>query len=246
MNYLINTSANQITLLDARFYYDKETGQFVPSVTTILEAYPKDAAFYQWLKNNGNESDELRDKAAERGTNVHKLTERYDAGEEVSLLNDDGRPAFKMSEWSMFERYIDFSRRFPHDILQSEQNYISPDLGWAGTIDRIIRMDGKIMIIDIKTSGSIWPAYWLQLAAYRHLLLEVGGVSVDAVGILHLNAKTRTEGKKGAIQGIGWQLITKDDSTKDLQLFGITRQLWLTQHADDLPRQATYQLTHKR
>ena len=151
-----------------------------------------------------------------------------------------------MSEWAMFERYIDFSTRFPHEILQNEQNYISPEMGWAGTIDRVIRMDGKLILLDIKTSGSIWPAYWLQLAAYRQLLLQVGGISVDAVAILHLNAKTRTEGKKGAVQGTGWQLITRDDSTKDLQLFGITRQLWLTQHADDLPRQATYQLTHKR
>jgi hypothetical protein len=56
MNYIIDTSTRQITLLDARFYRN-EDGVFVPSVTTILEAYPKDAAFYQWLKNNGQDSD---------------------------------------------------------------------------------------------------------------------------------------------------------------------------------------------
>jgi hypothetical protein len=66
------------------------------------------------------------------------------------------------------------------------------------------------------------------------------------VAILWLNSKTRTEGKKGALQGIGWQLITKDNTTDDMALFLITQQLWQAQNADSKPRQATYQLTHKK
>lgn len=243
MNYLIDIQAKQITMLDARFYRTEE-GDFVPSVTTLLEAYPKDAAFYQWLKNNGQDSDELRDKAAERGSNVHAMTEAYDNGQEVTLLTEDGRPGWKISEWAMFERYVEFSQRFRPTIHMTEQNYVSADLGFAGTIDRVMTIEGKRLLVDIKTSGSIWPAYWLQLAAYRRLLDECAGVSVDGVAILHLNAKTRTEGKKGQIQGPGWQLIVKEDTKADLDLFKITRTLWLAQHAGELPRQASYQLSH--
>jgi hypothetical protein len=245
MNYIIDTSTRQITLLDARFYRD-ENGVFVPSVTTILEAYPKDAAFYQWLKNNGQDSDELRDKAAERGTAVHSLTEAYDNGSEVSLLNDDGRPGWKLGEWAMFERYVEFSQRFSPVIKMNEQNYVSAELGYAGTIDRVMQVDGRLLLVDIKTSGSVWPAYWLQLAAYRRLLSEVGGVEVDGVAILHLNAKTRTEGKKGQIQGPGWQMIVKDETHDDMILFNITKTLWLAQHAGELPRQTSYKLAHKK
>lgn len=245
MNYIIDTSAKQITMLDARFYRD-ETGVFVPSVTTILDAFPKDASYYAWLKNNGQDSDNIRDRAAERGTAVHNLTEAYDRGEEVSLLSADGRLAFKMSEWAMLERYIDFCTRFKPEVMQCEQNYVSPELGWAGTVDRIIRMNGKTYLIDIKTSNAIYQTYWLQLAAYRRLVEAVGGISVDGVGILWLNAKTRTEGSKGAVQGIGWQLVTQDDTTKELNLFGITRQLWLAQHANDLPKNSSYSITHKK
>jgi hypothetical protein len=245
MNYIIDTSTRQITLLDARFYRD-EAGVFVPSVTTILEAYPKDAAFYQWLKNNGQDSDELRDKAAERGTAVHTMTEAYDNGSEVSLLNDDGRPGWKLGEWAMFERYVEFSQRFSPVIKMNEQNYVSAELGYAGTIDRVMFVDGRFLLVDIKTSGSVWPAYWLQLAAYRRLLSEVGGVEVDGVAILHLNAKTRTEGKKGDIQGKGWQMQIRENTNDDLALFNITKTLWLAQHAGELPRQTSYKLAHRK
>ena len=43
-NFIINTNTKQLTFLDGRYYWT-EDGQFVPSVTTILEAYPKDASY---------------------------------------------------------------------------------------------------------------------------------------------------------------------------------------------------------
>jgi hypothetical protein len=71
-------------------------------------------------------------------------------------------------------------------------------------------------------------------------------VQVDAVAILWLNAKTRTDGKKGAIQGKGWQLLTREDTTTDLQVFKATKYLWGVQNADSMPRQSSYQLSHKK
>lgn len=241
--FIIDLQARQLTMLDARFYYD-EAGNFVPSVTTILEAYPKDAHFFKWLKEVGSDADAIRDEAGRRGSVVHQLTEQYDAGEEVSLLNMDGNLQYKMLEWSMFERYVEFSERFKPEILMSEQNFVSSFLGYAGTLDRVIKMNGKTYLIDIKTSNVIHDQYWLQLAAYRELLAP--GLEVDFVGILHLNAKTRTEGKIGAIQGQGWQLITQSSSEKELDLFNKVRELWMVQNKDAKPKRASYTLTHKK
>ena len=232
-------------MLDARFYYD-EGGNFVPSVTTILEAYPKDAHFFKWLKEVGSDADAIRDEAGRRGSVVHQLTEQYDNGEEVSLLNMDGNLQYKMLEWSMFERYVEFSTRFKPEIIMSEQNFVNSFLGFAGTLDRVIKMNGMTYLIDIKTSNVIHDSYWLQLAAYRELLLQNMGMDVDFVGILHLNAKTRTEGKIGAIQGQGWQLIQQRDTAKELSLFDKVRDLWLEQNKDAKPKRASYTLTHKK
>jgi hypothetical protein len=239
--YQINNK--QLTFLDSRFY-KTDDGGFVPSVTTILECYPKGAAYYNWLKEAGKDADEIRDEAGRRGSVVHKLTEDYDTGEEVKLVNTNGSIDYKLNEWAMFERYVEFRKRFQFVTDCIELNIISKDLGYAGTIDRVINMNGERILLDIKTSNAIYPSYWLQLAAYR-ALLYIAGIEVDKVAILWLNAKTRTEGKKGDIQGIGWQMITKEDTKDDIALFYATHQLWIAENQTSKPKQLTYQISHK-
>jgi hypothetical protein len=245
-NYIIDTQAHRITLLDARFYFD-EDGKPVPSVTTILEAYPKDAGYFKWLKDAGTDADTIRDEAGRRGSIVHELTERYDRGEEVSLLTGEGWPGYKMLEWSMFERYVDFSTRFEPEHLMVEQNFVSSKLGYAGTIDRVMELGGKRYLVDIKTSNAIYDSYWLQLAAYRELhFLYAKSPRLDGVAILWLNAKTRTNGKAGDIQGVGWQMVIREDTTHELYLFYHTHALWLAQNNGAMPKQFTYKLTHQK
>jgi len=245
-NYTINN--NQITFADNRFY-TTDNGESVPSVTTILQAYPKDAHFYTWLKQVGESADDIRDEAGRRGSIVHNLTERYDAGEEISLINDFGTLDFKLSEWAMFERYIDFRNHHDIDIIHSEFNLIDRGLGYAGTIDRVITINGRNVLVDIKTSNAIHEFYWLQLAAYYayNELLKETGVECDCVGILWLNAKTRTYGKGDAIQGPGWQLIFRDQDQrrKDFDLFNATHMLWSHQNDSIKPKSFTYQIKHK-
>jgi hypothetical protein len=79
-------------------------------------------------------------------------------------------------------------------------------------------------------------------------LEENTGIKVDQVAILWLNAKTRTTGKNGAIQGIGWQLVTKpiDDVWKDYDMFLATKKLWNAINEDVKPRQTSYQLKYKK
>ena len=248
MNYTIDTHSKQITFLDNRFY-QTESGNYVPSVTTIGDAYPKGPEYFAWLKKVGEDSDTIRDEAGRRGSIVHELTEKYDNGEEISLLSDTGRIGFKLSEWAMFERYVDFRARFELEILMSEFNIINENLGYAGTLDRVVKMNDKKILLDIKTSNAIYPFYWLQLAAYKKLYesigLESGGI--DEVAILWLNAKTRTNGSKGAIQGIGWQLVSRDADLmqRDIEMFEATHKLWLAENGTMQPKKLQYQLTHK-
>jgi hypothetical protein len=239
--YTINNK--QLTFLDARFYIT-EDGGYVPSVTHILECYPKGAAYYNWLKEHGKDADEIRDEAGRRGSVVHKLTEDYDQGKEVKLINPNGSIDYKLNEWAMFERYVDFRSRFEFTIDAIELNIISKELGYAGTIDRIIDLYGQKILVDIKTSNAIYSSYWLQLAAYRNLL-KSQGLNIDKVAILWLNAKTRTEGKKDTIQGNGWQMIIKENSIIDLGLFNATYRLWHAENGGSKPKQLTYQISHK-
>jgi len=245
-----NQTSNQLTFKDGRFYTD-ENGNYFPSATTLLEAYPKPAQLIMWMKEVGSKADEIRDAAGKRGSSVHQLTEDYDNGIECTLLDEYGKPRYSLEEWSMFERYVEFSVNHKPEHYLIEQTFINSQLGFAGTIDRICTIDGKTYVLDIKTSNGIYNSYWLQLAAYRQLydhgtLHGSNMPDIDGVAILWLNAKTRTNGKGGAIQGKGWQMVTEMDTSKQWSLFQAVQQLWHAEHEDDKPKEFSYQLSHKK
>jgi len=245
-NFNIDINKGRIEFVDNRFYAT-ESGNYVPSVTTILEAYPKDAAFFKWLKDVGQDADTIRDEAGRRGSLVHELTEKYDQHEEVTFINQYGKPKYKMMEWAMLERYIEFSLTHKPKMRMMEWHFSSDILGFAGTVDRVFEINGKEYLVDIKTSNNMHESYWLQLAAYNQLLLEYN-YEVEGVAILWLNAKTRTAGKGGAIQGVGWQLLTRtlEESAKDWEVFKTTLSLWKSINEDIKPKRTSYQLTYKK
>ena len=246
-----NQTSNQLTFKDGRVYTD-ENGNYYPSATTLLEAYPKPAQLIMWMKEVGNKADEIRDAAGKRGSSVHQLTEDYDQGIECTLLDEYGKPKYSLEEWSMFERYVEFSVNHKPEHHLIEQTFISSGLGFAGTIDRVCTIDGKTYVLDIKTSNGIYNSYWLQLAAYRELYINAimhGPTDlpyIDGVAILWLNAKTRTTGKGDAIQGKGWQMVTLMDTKKEWSLFQAVQQLWHAEHEGEKPREFSYQLSHKK
>ena len=245
-----NQKSNQLTFVDGRFYTD-ENGNYFPSATTLLEAYPKPAQLIMWMKEVGSKADEIRDAAGKRGSSVHQLTEDYDKGIECTLLDEYGKPRYSLEEWAMFERYVEFSVTHKPEHLLVEQTFINSSLGYAGTIDRVCIIDGKTYVLDIKTSNGIYNSYWLQLAAYKELYHAAIDHTetmprVDGVAILWLNAKTRTSGKGDAIQGKGWQMVTEFDTSKQWSLFQAVQQLWHAEHENDRPREFSYQLSHKK
>jgi len=249
-NYLVD--GERIQFLDSRFYQARED-VYVPSVTTILEAYPKGAQFYEWLKRHGEDADNIRDEAGRRGSVVHNLTEAFDKGAEIALMGEDGSPRYKLSEWAMFERYVEFRQRHPATVHAVELNMVSEQLGYAGTLDRVMTIDGTTYLLDIKTSGAIHDPYWYQQAAYLNLLEHTGtlkkmfpkGIPEIRLGILWLNANTRTFGKEGTIQGPKWQLIEQKESTLPLlDMFHTIHAVWNKANGSMKPRLTSYTLKH--
>lgn len=241
----IDLEKNRIEFLDSRFY-KHANGNFYPSVTTILDAYPKSAAFFEWLKKAGEDADEIRDEAGRKGSAVHQVCEDYDSGLECSMLNEYFKPRFKQIEWAMFERYVEFRTKFKYELVANELHYISPVLGFAGTLDRVFRVDGKLILVDIKTSNALHNHYWLQQAAYRQLWDEVNEEKISQIKVLWLNAKTRTEGAAKTVQGIGWQLKEPEYGIEHYwNVFQSVYKLWQEENRTIKPRNMGYNLIHK-
>ncbi len=159
----------------ARWYAPFGSYDWKPSVTTIIgETLSKGKGFEQWLGNHPSYkiACEERDKAANRGTLVHDLAEKYMHGESVEAEDDE-----ICKHLMSFEK---FWRENEIQMIDTELFMWHKDVPWAGTCDIIAKMNGKYAIIDIKTGG-YYKSHEIQLNMYAELLSKITG---EEIGIL--------------------------------------------------------------
>lgn len=126
------------------------------------------------------------EKAAERGTAVHKQTEDYDYGL-IDTLDDEWiQENFEIVNYVI--AYENFTKDYPSFPIASEESVYSQCYEFAGTIDLVKYIDGKIAIIDKKSSKTISALRSaLQLNAYRLAWNEIHpDLKADALYILQL------------------------------------------------------------
>ena len=107
--------------------------------------------------------------AMARGTNLHKAAESLALGIVPPEVDKVTRP--------YVEQYRRFLDEHAPTFLMAEAPVYEPDLGFAGTLDSIMELGGKVVIGDTKTtehgpdSGRSRPPFAetaLQLVGYRH------------------------------------------------------------------------------
>ena len=236
-----NPEIKQINFLDERFYTADDI-TYYPSVTTVLDVFPKGYGYIQWLKDLGQNADAVMERAGTVGTNVHNAINKYLNGLELLWATEDGKPIYSIEEWLMILKFKEFMDKFKPTIETSEGNFVSNKYKLGGTIDIVAVIEGKRWLIDIKTSNAIYTTHELQVSAYAHLWNEVNlNRQIDETAILWLKALTRSEGKKGAIQGHGWQLKTFDRNYSDaFKIFEHTRIIWDEMNKNYRPKNLVY------
>lgn len=234
---IVNDKAQQINFLDERFYLVRE-GTYYPSVTHILDVYPKGPAFQQWLKDVGNEAKTIANRAAESGSKVHKGIEDLIEGAELTWNEN----LWNEEEWKGLLKFKDFYDQYKPRIITNEYLTYSDTYKYAGTTDLVCEIGKDRWIVDFKFSNAVYESYFLQLLAYK-LAWEQQNPEypIDRVGILHLKAQTRGRGKSDVMQGEGWKLIESEDS------FDTLKKIWLSvldiyyyQNPDPRPKNVIY------
>jgi hypothetical protein len=219
---------NVIQFLDERFY--ESDGEYFPSATTILDVYPKEFGFNQWLKDLGQNANEVLRRAGERGSKVHDAINQLLLGEEVEWEGYD------WTEWQMINRFLEFWGRYKPKLVGSEVSLVSKELGYGGTLDLICVIDDEIWLIDHKTGNGIYTSHQLQLASYKHLWYKRPYKTnmIDRYGVLWLNSTTRTEKE---FQGKGWQLKEfTEEYEKDLKSFEQIKDIWKRENPNAKPK----------
>ena len=180
----INLPEIKATTTDGVRLYETPEGNKYPSITTVLSVRNKKGLF-EWRKRVGEDvANYVARKAANRGTAVHHMCEDY-------LNNDFDEEKHKKK----FLPYVLFNQ-LRESVLQKIDNVNAQECGLysdkykvAGRVDCIAEYEGKLSIIDFKTSSKErsddWnESYYIQASAYAEMFEERTGIEINQVAIL--------------------------------------------------------------
>ncbi len=136
-------------------------GIVVPSVTQILAP----------LNDFSMVNPALLAYKRDLGTAVHRATELHDLGDlDEDSVHESIRP--------YLDAWMRFRREKPFRIVGLEHRVFHEVHRYAGTYDRLVELDGKLCIFDIKT-GAMYPSYGPQTAAYKNAVEHQTGKRVQ-------------------------------------------------------------------
>lgn len=172
---------NRETIGGKRHYVTPD-GKRLPSVTTVLDSF-YGGKWAAWRKQIGEEkAKEILAKASSRGTKMHTICEKYLLGEDYKAKQmPDSLARFKTIQ-PIIDKNID-------NIYCIEDALYSTSLGLAGSTDCIAEFDGKLSVIDFKTSSK-WKSkedienYFIQGTAYALMFNEMTGLKPRQVVLI--------------------------------------------------------------
>jgi len=170
----------QYTAPDGVRFYNTPTGQRYPSITTMLGWHGR-AGIQAWRDRVGHEqATTIARVAASRGTGLHLATEQY--------LNNQIPQIKSPLVQEMFGRFRPYLDRI-NNIHVQETPLFSDHLRLAGTVDCIAEWDGRLAVIDFKTSTrekkKDWiENYFMQCAAYAIMYEELAFIPITRLVVL--------------------------------------------------------------
>ncbi len=167
------------TFADGRRVYVTPEGNKYPSVTSVTginSTFNKSA----WIQRVGaDEAHRITQRALDRGTRVHSLCENYLLGNPIEV------DMFDTDMWSTMRPLLDDI----DNIHCLETPLYSDFLKTAGTVDCIAEYQGKLSVIDFKTSSRVKERndiynYFEQTAAYSVMFEERTGIPIGRLVIM--------------------------------------------------------------
>lgn len=129
----------------------------------------------------------ILNRAADRGTAVHKLLQDYNDDKLIYPINPDERRTLDDWKW--------IRDNYGIKPLQSEAMVVVPKDGQvaaAGRLDAVAEIEGKKYILDYKTTSTLDRTYlWHQLNLYKAGYEYTYDEQIDGLAGIWINAKHR-------------------------------------------------------
>jgi hypothetical protein len=152
--------------------YISPAGETLPSVTQVIRLLAK-PGLVEWAYNLGLKRISLHKhlgEVSQIGTDVHALITRFllDADKVPANVGNPDPTDPELVE--PFRQFLDWYQDHDPEPRLVENPLIDAELGYGGTVDLVAQIDGKLELVDFKTSHAIHEDHLYQLAAYDHLL----------------------------------------------------------------------------
>jgi hypothetical protein len=121
----------------------------------------------------------VKDAAADLGTRVHGLIDEW-------ILTGSTR-AQDVDEMVAFCNFTMFVSKYKMRFLSGDLPVASLRYKYGGRLDAIAEINGKLVLLDWKTSNAIRDDYALQVAAYRLALFETYGIRADKAMVVRFD-----------------------------------------------------------
>lgn len=170
---------------DAGRRYVTPEGKHYPSITTVLSKNKSDSLL-EWRKRVGEEqANKISRMAANRGTNLHNVFEKYLLNEMSEFQLKTMMPNIK----ALFQQMRPFLDQNLGKIYCLEQALYSDEYGIAGRVDCIAEWNGTLSVIDFKTSNKEKleehiENYFVQCTAYSMMFEERTNIPIDQIVVL--------------------------------------------------------------
>jgi len=170
-----------VSKFKAHQIYKTEKGKRVPGATTVINLYGDNkGALMGWMRKEclaGRDPYKVRDSAADIGTVCHALVEEHVhkalGNEEFKALDRlEYSPLTMEVAEKAFNAYLQWEKSANIEYIRAELQLVSNEYKYGGTIDIVAKLDGKLTIIDLKTSKGVYPDHKIQIGAYRNLYEE--------------------------------------------------------------------------
>ncbi len=135
-----------------------------PRVTRIVTIKAKPALYrYYGAATSFKAAQDATEQSAKEGTLVHETIES-------ALLG--GQPEISETVAPAVNAALTFFKTNHVEVTPDcvERRIVNRDERYAGTVDAIARINGKLGVLDIKTSQAIYRDYCLQTSAYMDAL----------------------------------------------------------------------------
>lgn len=208
--------------------YLLKSGKIVPGASTIAGVDKPVGPLMAWAHKLGLQGISYRqsvDDAANAGTIGHFLIECHLKGNQADL--SDFTPEAISKGEMVFGKFLGHWDQEHLECVASEVQLVSEMYGYGGTLDIMARdRQGRLTLIDIKSSKGIYESMLFQLAGYEHLWCENNEEQVDRRAIFR-NGKLSDKKSDTEIKWMGDMQRYFDVFLAQLNLMNAKKKLFL-------------------